>query len=185
MDCAPSRIVINDGRKPLLDSTVGGFILFVGLALPIATLFSGDPFQTLFQLPGMLIVGLPFAWGGSILLFRKSRMHIDLETRQLVSSSKYLWYPSKETHTSLNRFVSVTVATKRIRTSKSTRTYRSVFLVSDEPLSDIQETVAKSAGYTQTSVELFRYRSDQDAQSKGQEIASRLSLPLEVKDAAL
>lgn len=112
-------------------------------------------------------------------------MHIDLEAGLLVSSSKYLWYPEKETRTPLTLFESVTVADNRVRVGKTMRTYRSVFLVSSEPLSGIQETVSKSEGCTQTSVALFRFRSDEDAKRRGEKLAEQLSLPLVVKDGTI
>lgn len=77
------------------------------------------------------------------------------------------------------------MADKRVRVNKTSRTYRSVFLVSSEPLSGIHEAVSKSDGFNQSSVELFRFSSDGDARRKGAELAEQLSLPLLVKDGTI
>ncbi len=185
MNREATKIIVSEGRRGCLDSGVGWFCLIFGLGLPLMAFFGEDGAQGLLQLPTFLLFGAPFVWAGTLLLFRRARMHIDLEAGLLVSSSKYLWFPEKENRTPLALFESVTVADKRVSTGKTRRTYRSVFLVSSEPLSGIQESVSKSEGFLQSSVELFRFRSDEDAKRRGEKLAEQLSLPLVVKDGSL
>jgi hypothetical protein len=175
-------LVVDDGRKGMFELGIGYLFMGLGLLLMIAPHTSGEPIEDIPSALFLLAFGGLFCWGGSLLALRWTTMSIDLHKSCLISSTKYLWFPKREQETPLSKFTKVMVADKKRRLKRRTISYRSVYLFSPTPLVGIHEAAANTFGTTQVGVELFRYKTDEEAVPKAEEVASLLSLPMEVNE---
>ncbi len=172
------RIIIHDGGLPKVKAVAGSIAFGIGALISLTPIFSQDLAGLLLSVPLVLFFGFPFGAVGAVLLFRRTGMWIDLKAQELVSWSKFLWHGKKVTSTPLSEFVDILVAEKSVRKNKTTKTYRSVYLRSEEPLPGIQEAVLKPAEATQKTVELYRCDTLEEAREIANSLSSSLSLPV-------